>query len=156
MPLPPAPPPAWYSAIAPDPAVTPRPAEQCGHFVYRYYRSQGRGYPTLGQPYFFLLTGRDERAVPRPAWLRFRNGTTEPPRAGDILVAKGAAPGAFHTALITRVDGQGVHVLQANLAPVHDVYQLVLRRGVFTLPAHAGLGIAGWIRPTGRDALRRS
>lgn len=170
--------PNWHSAVRLDPNVQPRAkstlpgyengVEQCGEFAFRYFRSQGKGYPTLGQPLFFLQSGKDHNGGARPAFGRFMNGTTEPPRAGDILVCKGPRPGQFHTAIIEKVDDEGVHVFQSNVPHnwrggkhVKAVYPLVLRNGVYKMPplptSQAGyrddFAVTGWIRPTGRDAL---
>jgi len=89
--------------------------EQCGEFIYRYFRTHNKKYPTQGQPYFFLTTGLDNNKEPQPAWMRIFNGGQIPPMAGDILVAKGKDNQDFHTALITEVSAQGVSVLQANV-----------------------------------------
>jgi peptidoglycan hydrolase-like protein with peptidoglycan-binding domain len=149
--------------------------EQCGEFAYRYFHTLGKGYPTQGQPYEFLQTGigafftaNGVVRKPMPQFERSFNGGAEPPRAGDILVAKGPRPGQFHTAIVTKVDAQGVHVLQANVPlnyqggrDVQAVYPLKLEDGQYTMPPlptsqkgyRDDFAVTGWIRPTGADAL---
>jgi hypothetical protein len=173
------------SEIEVDPSIQPRnrstipgferSVEQCGEFAYRYFHTLHKGYPTQGQPYEFLRTGlgvfftaNGPVRKPMPQFERNFNGGDVPPRAGDILVAKGPRPGEYHTAIITKVaDGQ-VHVLQANVPlnyhggrEVHACYPLEVRNGKYTMPAlptskkgyRDDFPVAGWIRPTGADAL---
>src|SRR5205814_1551722 len=90
--------------------------EQCGEFVYRYFHTSGKNYPTMGQPYYFLMSGLDEKNISHPAYQRILNNGTVPPKAGDILVAKGPASGEFHTALIQAVRGSSITIFQANVA----------------------------------------
>jgi peptidoglycan hydrolase-like protein with peptidoglycan-binding domain len=167
--------------IAIDPALLPRAhstipgygneVEQCGEFAYRYFTAQGKHYPTQGQPYDFLMTGKGAFYTASgltyremPQFERHFNGDGDPPRAGDILVAKGPRPGQFHTAIVTRVDGEGVHVLQANVPYNWQGGKEI--EGVFALDGSTmpplptsqkgynnDYPVIGWIRPTGEDAL---
>jgi peptidoglycan hydrolase-like protein with peptidoglycan-binding domain len=173
------------SEIILDPKVQPRnrstiagfgdQVEQCGEFAYRYFQSQGKKYPTQGQPYEFLKTGKGvfftangpvEREMPQ--FERHFNDGTVPPRAGDILVAKGPRPGQYHTAIVTKVQGNRVHVLQANVPlnyqtgkEIHAEFTLELRDGKAHMPPlptsqkgyRNDYPVTGWIRPTGDDAL---
>lgn len=70
----------------------------------------------MGQPYEFLLSGLDEKGQVHPAFHRIFNNGYIPPKAGDILVAKGPSKGEYHTALIYAVQGSIVHIYQANVA----------------------------------------
>ncbi|MDB5099470.1 MAG: hypothetical protein JWM80_3891 [Cyanobacteria bacterium RYN_339] len=152
-----------------------RSVEQCGEFAYRYFHTLHKGYPTQGQPYEFLKTGQGvfftangpvRKAMPQ--FERNFNGGAEPPCAGDILVAKGARPGEYHTAIITKVQDGQVHVLQANVPlnycggrEVQAAYPLESRNGKHTMPPlptskkgyKDDFQVVGWIRPTGADAL---
>ncbi|MDB5101628.1 MAG: Cell wall lytic [Cyanobacteria bacterium RYN_339] len=169
------------SEIQVDPNTQPRAhstipgygdsVEQCGEFAYRYFKAQGKNYPTQGQPYDFMMTGKGAFYTSagltyreQPQFERHLNGGAEPPRAGDILVAKGPKPGQFHTAIVTRVDGEGVHVLQANVP--YNWIGGKETEGVFPLdgthmPAlptsqkgyNDDYAVVGWIHPTGEDAL---
>lgn len=175
---PPAPVSGPHSEIAVDTSVQPRShstipgyenhVEQCGEFVYRYFHAEGKGYPTFGQPYNFLMTGRDANGVAKPQFERNFNGGTTPPQAGDILVAKGPKPGQFHTALITKVDGNKVTVLQANVPynwqggkELTGEFPLEFKDGKYTMPVlptsqkgyRDDYPVIGWIHPTGKDAL---
>jgi peptidoglycan hydrolase-like protein with peptidoglycan-binding domain len=167
-----------YSEIEVDPQVQPRrhstipgyedEVEQCGEFAFRYFRSQGKPYPTLGQPYNFLMTGKDEQGREKPQYQRVLNGSETPPKAGDILVAKGPRPGQFHTAIVTKVEGDKVHVLQANVPynwqgsqEIEGTFPLRFEDGQYTMPdlptSQKGYNndypVVGWIHPTGDDAL---
>lgn len=142
--------------------------EQCGEFTARYFQSQGKDYPTLGQPHSFFTTGKDHLGRTRPQFERLQNGGAEPPSAGDLLVAKGPRPGQFHTAVITKVSDKHVHVLQSNMPlnwksgkEVHGVYPLEIENGLYRMPPLPtrskgytdDYAVVGWIRPTGDDAL---
>jgi hypothetical protein len=72
----------------------------------------------MGQPYYFLMTGLDDQNRTHPEYDRILNNGYIPPRAGDILVAKGPAEGEFHTALFQAVQGSSVTIFQANVASV--------------------------------------
>jgi len=168
-----------HSAIALDPALQPRNhsripgyekyVEQCGEFVWRYFNTSGKHYPTMGQPYYFLLSGLDEKGQPHPAFKRLLNNGTLPPRAGDILVAKGPGSGEFHTALIQAVQGNTVVIFQANVAwdwqaPGKFLYarlplQYDYTTGLYYMPDlptskfgyRHDFWVAGWIHPTGDE-----
>jgi peptidoglycan hydrolase-like protein with peptidoglycan-binding domain len=144
--------------------------EQSAEFLYRYYMTAGKPYPTLGQPYSFLMSGRDANGAANPRFERNFNGGEKPPVAGDILVAKGTKPGEFHSALITRVEGNEVTVLQSNVPKNWQgaketcaTFTLVLKDGKFAMPAlplgqkgfDGDMSVVGWIHPTGPDALPR-
>ncbi|NDD30426.1 MAG: hypothetical protein EB084_19380, partial [Proteobacteria bacterium] len=89
--------------------------EQSGEFVCRYFHAEVKPYPTLGQPYFFLMTGKDPAGHMHPAFERVPNGMSTPSVGGDMHVARGHRSGEVHTALITRVDETEVTVLQAHV-----------------------------------------
>ena len=72
------------------------------------------------------MTGLDDNNQTHPAFERVLNNGTLPPKAGDILVAKGPADGEFHTALIQAVRGSSITIFQANVASVHEVTELPL------------------------------
>ena len=142
--------------------------EQGNEFVHRYFTAQGKEYPTPGQPYSFLMSGRDARGVAKPQFERNFNGGASAPAAGDILVAKGSKAGEYHTALVTKVEGGHVTVLQANMPKnwqtgreLSATFKLETKDGRYTMPAlptsQKGFGddyaVVGWIHPTGKDAL---
>jgi len=169
-----------HSAITLDPAIQPRNhstipgyenyVEQCGEFVYRYFHTLNLTYPTMGQPYYFLTTGLDDQGRAHPEYARVLNGGFTPPKAGDILVAKGPAQGEFHTALIQAVRGSSITVFQANVAwdwaaPGKYLYarlplQFNLTSSRYYMPPlptsqfgyNHDFPVAGWIHPTGAAA----
>ncbi|MCX5789815.1 MAG: CHAP domain-containing protein [Elusimicrobia bacterium] len=171
--------PTVLSEITFDTGVVPGPrstipgwedhVEQCGEFVYRYFRAQGHGYPdypTRGQPAEYILQGNYRDQFPA-----FTNPSFTAPRAGDILAAKGPAADEYHTALIWKVDTQAVWVYQANVpwgnrSPDWRNHlarlPMILRPdGSYFMPAlptsHLGYNhdfdVVGWIHPTGSASL---
>ncbi len=167
------------SEIALDTSIVPRAhsalpgygsqVEQCGEFVYRYFRTLGRrypkNYPTLGQPAEYILGGDYKENFPA-----FRNPSAVPPRAGDILAAMGRGDGEFHTALIWKVTRDGVWVYQANVPYGNaspdwraHVMKFELRddRGKFWMPPlrtsrlgyRHDMPVVGWIHPIGTGRL---
>lgn len=168
------------SAMALDFTIRPRDrsslrgfessAEQCGEFVYRYFRESGRGwpdYPTLGQPAEYIRHGQY-----KPTHPAFKNPGATPPRAGDILAATGPpGSGMFHTALVYKVERDAVWVYQANVPlgnrsadPRDHLMRLPLTRrpdGTWFMPPlptsrlgyRADMAVTGWIHPTGTSRL---
>ena len=143
--------------------------EQCGEFVYRYFRVHGHAYPdypTLGQPAEYVLSGNYRDQFPA-----FTNPSFTAPRAGDILAAKGPADGEYHTALVWKVEPDRVWVYQANVPKgtaspdwQDHVAGLPMTRkpdGSYFMPPlnTSQLGyrhdfdVAGWIHPTGSSRL---
>ncbi|MCC7386770.1 MAG: CHAP domain-containing protein [Deltaproteobacteria bacterium] len=171
---------AATSEIALDLSIVPRArstlpgygrsVEQCGEFVYRYFRAHGHAYPdypTLGQPAEYVASGSY-----KPSFPAFRNGSHTPPRAGDILTFRGPPmSGLYHTALIYKVEADAVWVYQANLpignaSPIaadHTMKLPLLRtpEGRFVMPKlesrklgmSGDVDVVGWIHPTGQSRL---
>ena len=168
--------PTVLSQIPLDTSVVPRRrsiipgyedhVEQCGEFVYRYFREHGRDYPTRGQPAEYILQGNYRDQFPA-----FANPSFTAPRAGDILAAKGPAADEYHTALIWKVESAAVWVYQANVpwgngSPdwrkhVARLPMILRPDGSYFMPAlktsHLGydhdFDVVGWIAPTGSSGL---
>ena len=145
-----------------------RSVEQCGEFVYRYFRLHGHpypDYPTLGQPAEYI-----RQANYRAQFPAFSNPSAVGPRAGDILAAQGPA-GEYHTALIWIVETDVVWVYHANV-PLGNasrdwrdhILRVPLTRaadGAYFMPPlktselgfRHDMAVVGWIHPTGSSRL---
>ncbi|MBI4424684.1 MAG: hypothetical protein HY554_13205 [Elusimicrobia bacterium] len=172
--------PAAVSEIPLDTGIVPRPrsrllgyedeVEQCGEFLYRYFKESGHAwpdYPTLGQPAEYIRGG--EHGGPFPAFL---NPSSTPPRAGDLVAGIGPPGyGMYHSALIWKVEADAVWVYQANVpwgnaSPFWEdhVMRFPLERledGRYWMPPlrtsgmgyWADINVTGWIHPTGASRL---
>lgn len=119
---------------------------QCVEFVKRYlYQAKGYVMPNgMGNAISFFDEETPQGALnDKRGMLQFRQGGTEPPRKGDLIVFEGVT-GFGHVAVIADVGADFVEIVQQNVSPARARMPLRRIRGGYQVDSSSGT--LGWLR----------
>ncbi|HSI82770.1 MAG: CHAP domain-containing protein [Candidatus Methylacidiphilales bacterium] len=123
---------------------------QCVEYIKRFYfDALGHRMPDVmghARDFFDNNTAQGE-VNPKRDLLQYRNGDKVPPQADDLVVSQLIAGGYGHVAIITKVEGTKVEVIQQNCGE-HFRSELELVKdaeGNYHLEMY-GKPVAGWLR----------
>ncbi|PTX99468.1 CHAP domain-containing protein [Verrucomicrobia bacterium LW23] len=124
---------------------------QCVEYIKRFYfDALGHAMPEVfghARDFFDNETPQGEVNAKRDL-LQYRNGGNVPPQADDLLVSQLIAGGYGHVAIITKVQGNVVDVVQQNCGADNTRVTLQLQKdadGNYHLEMY-GQPVAGWLR----------
>lgn len=118
---------------------------QCVEFARRYYKDRfGHEMPSpWGNAADYFVEGLAHGANnPDRALLQLRNGSPDPPRAGDLIVFRDAAGGYGHVGIAVEVRDDSLVLAQQNALPALETLSLTHEDGRWTL----GGGATGFLR----------
>ena len=121
---------------------------QCVEFIKRYlYQARGHVMPDgMGHAISFF-----DEETPHGAlnlgrgMLQFRQGETEPPRKGDLIVFAGAG-GYGHVAIVAATGDDFVEIVQQNASPARQRLVLSRSKNIGGFLVEHALPTLGWLR----------
>ncbi len=119
---------------------------QCVEFVKRYlYQAKGHVMPNgMGNAISFFDDETPQGALnEKRGMLQFRQGGTEPPRKGDLIVFAGGA-GFGHVAIVSNTGPDFVEIVQQNASPARARLPMHIAGSGYVVD-HNGEAL-GWLR----------